>query len=342
MKSIVKKKAEKGLWLEESPIPQINDQEVLIKIRKTSICGTDLNIYKWDPWARKNVPIPLIIGHEFVGDVVEIGKAVKNIPIGSRVSGEGHLTCGTCPGCLRGHKHLCKNVRGVGYHSQGCFAEYFALPAENVFLLPDFVEDSVAAIFDPFGNTVHTALSFPLITEDVLITGAGPIGMMAAAVAKKSGARKVVVTDINDYRLGLAKKMGADAVVNVSKESLDHTMEKLGIKHGFTIGLEMSGNGQALSTLLEKAQYGARIALLGILPPNTAIDWDLVIFKMLLLKGIYGREIFSTWIQMVNLIEGGLDLKPIITHTYKADHFEEGFQVMLSGNSGKVILDWES
>ncbi len=340
MKSIVKKKAEKGLWLDNTPEPTIREHEVLIKIRKTSICGTDLTIYKWDAWAQKNVPVPLVVGHEFVGDVVEIGSNVKTVKVGDRVSGEGHITCGHCPNCRKGLKHLCINVRGIGYHLPGCFAEYFALPEENVFILPDFVSDNMASIFDPFGNAVHTALSFPLIGENVLITGAGPIGMMAAAIAKKAGARHVVITDVNDYRLNLAKTAGADAAVNISRDSLDDAMKTLGIKHGFTVGMEMSGNGKAFSTLLEKTQHGGNIALLGILPPNTAIDWDLVIFKMLTIKGIYGREIFATWFKMVHLIESGLDLNPIITHEYAADDFEAGFQAMLSGNCGKVILNW--
>lgn len=340
MKSIVKKKAEQGLWLEDSPMPHIKDHEVLIKIRKTSICGTDLHIFKWDSWAQKNVPVPLIIGHEFVGDVVEIGKDVKGIEVGDRVSGEGHLTCGICRNCKKGLKHLCVNTRGVGYHVTGCFAEYMTLPAENVFLLPDFVTDDIAAIFDPFGNAVHTALSFNLTGEDVLITGAGPIGIMGAAIAKKAGARKVVVTDINEYRLGLAKKLGATDVVNVSQTPLKKIMPLLGVENGFTVGMEMSGNAQAFSTMLETAQHGAKIALLGILPPNTAIDWDLVIFKMFTIKGIYGREIFSTWYQMLNLVERGLDLQPIITHHFAADDFAKAFDIMLSGNCGKIILNW--
>lgn len=340
MKSIVKKKAEVGLWMEDSPLPVCGDHDVLIKIHKTSICGTDLHIYKWDKWAQKNVPVPLIVGHEFVGEIVEVGKAVRGLNIGDRVSGEGHITCGHCPNCRKGLKHLCINTRGIGYHKTGCFAEYFALPAENVFVLPDKVEDRIAAIFDPFGNAVHTALTFKLTGENVLITGAGPIGAMAVAIAKKAGARNVVITDINDYRLDLAKKFGADAAVNVMNTTLEEAMASLGIQHGFTVCMEMSGNPQAFTTLLNNARHGAKIALLGILPPETIIDWDLVIFKMLTIKGIYGREIFATWFKMVDLVASGLDLSPIITHEFDADDFEKGFEAMKSGNCGKVILNW--
>ncbi|HEY4831385.1 MAG TPA: L-threonine 3-dehydrogenase [Waddliaceae bacterium] len=340
MRSIVKKYSKPGLWMEDSPIPKLEDNEVLIKIRKTSICGTDLNIDKWGPWAQKNVPVPLIIGHEFVGEIAEVGKNVKNLQIGERVSGEGHITCGYCPNCRKGLKHICMNVRGVGYHRTGCFAEYFTLPAENVFSLPAFIDDDIAAIFDPYGNAVHTALSYNLIGEDILITGAGPIGIMSAAIAQKAGARRVVITDINNYRLALAKKMGISYAVNVNSTSIEDIMREAGIQDGFTVGLEMSGNPQALATLLEKAQHGAHIALLGILPPQTQIDWDLVIFKMLVLKGIYGREIFGTWFKMINLLDSGLNLHPLVTHQYPAEDFEKGFEAMRSGNCGKVILNW--
>lgn len=340
MKSIVKKTSGPGLSMESSPKPKIKAHEVLIKVRKTSICGTDVTIHKWDPWAQKNVPVPLIIGHEFVGEIVEIGSEVKGLKVGERVTGEGHITCGTCINCRKGLKHVCENVRGLGYHISGCFAEYFALPGENVFPLPASIDDDIAAIFDPYGNAVHTALSFDLTGEDVLITGAGPIGIMAAAIAQKAGARKVVITDINDYRLGLAKKMGAPYTVNVKTSSIESAMEEAGVHNGFTVGLEMSGKSQGLNTLLEKSRYGAKIALLGILPPNTAIDWDLVIFKMLTLKGIYGREIFGTWYKMVSLVESGLNLHPLITHQYPVDEFEKGFEAMISGNCGKVILNW--
>lgn len=340
MKAIIKKNRTAGLWMEEAPIPDIADHEVLIKTHQTSICGTDVHIYKWDEWAQKTIPVPMVIGHEFAGEIAAVGRNVKDLKVGDRVSGEGHITCGQCPPCHHGKKHLCMNTLGLGVHRHGCFAEYFNLPAENIFKLPDFVPDELASIFDPFGNAVHTALSFPLTGEDVLITGAGPIGIMSAAIAQKAGARNIVITDINEYRLNLAKKMGATHAVNVSQTSLKEVMKEIGLDYGFTIGLEMSGNPKGLNTLLETAQNGAKIALLGILPPGTVIDWDLVIFKMLELKGIYGREIFGTWYKMTHLLQSGLNLKPVITHQYKAENFEEAFQTMLSGHSGKVTLSW--
>jgi threonine 3-dehydrogenase len=341
MKALVKNCPAPGLSLvTDAPIPKINDHEVLIKTRKNSICGTDVHIYKWDSWAAKTVPTPLVIGHEFMGEIAQVGRHVKDLKEGDRVSGEGHITCGVCPPCRKGKKHLCMNTQGVGVHRHGCFAEYFSLPAENVFVLPASVKDNLAAIFDPFGNAVHTALSFELTGEDVLITGAGPIGIMAASIAKKAGARHVVITDVNEYRLELARKMGATYAVNVSKESVTDVMKKIGITHGFTVGLEMSGNPSALSTLLQTAQHGAGIALLGILPPTTQIDWDLVIFKMLNIKGIYGREIFSTWYKMTHLLEAGLNLEPIITHELSIDEYQKGFEIMMSGQSGKIILNW--
>lgn len=341
MKALVKKERGVGLWMEDIPKPTtIGDDDVMIKTRKASICGTDIHIYKWDAWAQKTIHVPMVIGHEFVGEIAEVGKHVKNLKPGMRVCCEGHLVCGTCPSCRMGKKHLCMRTQGLGYNRPGCFAEYFVIPAEAVFVLPPSITDDQAAIFDPFGNAVHTALTFPLTSEDVLITGAGPIGMMVAAIAKKAGARYVVVTDVNDYRLDLAKKMGATHTVNVSQASLDELMKTLDIKHGFTIGLEMSGHPDGLSTLLEKIRHGGHISLLGILPPGTAVDWDLVIFKMLTLKGIYGREVFSTWYQMVHLIESGLDLSPVITHHFPVDDFQKGFDVMLTGRAGKVIIDW--
>lgn len=331
MKAIVKKYSEVGVWMDEVPVPTIQDNEVLIKILKTSICGTDLHIYKWDAWARKNVPVPLVIGHEFVGVIEKIGSRVKNYKVGERVTGEGHLVCGVCEPCLEGKKHLCPQTKGIGYHAPGVFAEYAVFPEENVFRLPKDISDEEAAIFDPYGNTVHTVLSFPLTSEDVLITGAGPIGCMAAAIARFGGARKVVVTDVNPYRLQLAKQMGATEVVNVKEQEL---------KGSFGLGFEMAGNSAALNQLLAHVKHGGKVALLGILPPGTLIDWDLVIFKMLEIKGIYGREIFRTWHQMCRLIEGGLNISPVITHRFKADDFQKGFDVMLSGQSGKVILEW--
>lgn len=341
MKALVKKESAPGIWMQDVPVPEISDNDVLIKVKKSSICGTDVNIYKWGAWAQKNVPIGTTIGHEFMGIVSKIGKNVKGIKVGDRVSGEGHLVCDTCINCRKGLKHLCPNTIGVGVKTNGSFAEYLSLPAENVFPVPADIEDDIAAIFDPFGNAVHTALSFPLTSEDVLITGAGPIGIMAAAIATKAGARNVVITDMNEYRLDLAKKLGAKTVVNISNTPLTDVMKSLGIVEGFTVGLEMSGSPAAFNSILETAQPGAKIALLGILPPKTEIDWDLVIFKMLNLKGIYGREIFTTWYQMVNLIEGGLNLNPLITHHFGIDDFEKGFQAMLSGSCGKVILNWD-
>lgn len=340
MKALVKKHAEPGLWMEEVPVPALGDNDVLIKTHKTSICGTDVHIYKWDAWAQKTIPVPMVVGHEYMGEIAELGKNVTGLKVGDRVSGEGHLTCGQCPPCRMGKKHLCMKTKGLGVHTHGCFAEYFTLPAENVFVLPSFIKEDIAAIFDPYGNAVHTALSFPLTCEDVLITGAGPIGIMAAAIAQKAGARNVVITDLNPYRLDLARKMGATHAIDISKTSLKDVMHDIGIQYGFTVGLEMSGHPNGLNTLLETAQHGAKIALLGILPPNTLIDWDLVIFKMLELKGIYGREIFKTWFQMTHLLESGLNLDPIITHRFLVDDFQKGFDVMLSGQSGKVILNW--
>jgi threonine 3-dehydrogenase len=340
MKAIIKKEPMQGLWMDDIPVPTIENNEVLIKSVKTSICGTDLNIYKWNPWSQKTVPLPLVIGHEFMGVIAKIGSNVKGLKEGDRIAGEGHITCGHCPPCRMGKKHICMNTIGLGYHCNGCFSEYFRFPAENVFLLPDTISDDLAAIFDPYGNAVHTALSADLVGEDVLITGAGPIGIMATAIAKYAGARNIVITDINPYRLDLATKMGATAAVNVSSSNVEEAMQQLGIDHGFTVGMEMSGHPQGLTTLLKTAQHGAHISLLGILPPDCPIDWDLIIFKMLRLKGIYGREIFSTWYKMTHMIEGGLDLSPIITHHFPVDDFEKGFQTMLSGNCGKVILDW--
>lgn len=340
MKALVKRYPKEGLWLEDAPIPHLGDNEVLIKTKKTSICGTDVHIYKWDSWAQKTIPYPMVIGHEFMGEIVELGRSVTHLKVGDRVSGEGHIVCGVCPPCRRGQKHLCMNTLGVGVHRHGCFAEYFNIPAENVFQLPSSVPDDLAAIFDPFGNATHTALSFEITGEDVLITGAGPIGIMAAAIARKAGARRVVITDLNEYRLDLAKKMGATHAIDIRKENLKDVMKSIGVEYGFTVGLEMSGHPNGLATLLDCAQHGAKIALLGILPPNCPIDWDLVIFKMLQIKGIYGREIFSTWFKMTHMLESGLDLSPIITHHFPVDQFEEGFKVMMSGQSGKVILDW--
>ena len=340
MKALVKRHKKPGLWLEDVPVPKISDNEVLIKPHKTSICGTDIHIYKWDEWAQKTVPVPMVVGHEFMGEIVEVGRNVSFLKPGDLVSGEGHLVCNICRNCREGNKHLCPNTKGFGYHTPGCFAEYFNFPAENVFLLPPGISSDLAAIFDPFGNATHTALSFDLVGEDVLITGAGPIGIMGAAICKHAGARHVVITDVNEYRLDLARKMGVTRAVNITKEKIEDVIDELNIDNKFTVGLEMSGNPNGLNDLINNVQMGGSIGLLGILPPNTLIDWNKVIFRMLTLKGIYGREMFGTWYKMTHMVQSGLNIEPIITHRYKADDFEQGFEVMLSGNSGKVILDW--
>lgn len=341
MKALVKKSDSIGLVMEDVPLPKITENDVLIKVKKTSICGTDVHIWKWDEWAKKTVPAPLVIGHEFMGTVAELGKNVKDFHVGQRVSAEGHLTCGICPSCKNGKRHCCENTVGIGVQRQGCFAEYITIPSQNVFPVPDPISDEIAAIFDPLGNATHTALSFELTGEDVLITGAGPIGIMAAAIARHAGARHVVITDPNSYRLDLAKKLGATHTVNIEKESLKEVTKKLGIEWGYTIGLEMSGNPRALSDQLEMMQHGGKIALLGILPKETKIDWDHVIFKMLLLKGIYGREIFSTWYKMTHMLESGLNLEALITHRFAAEDFQKGFEAMLAKSAGKVILEWD-
>ncbi len=340
MKALVKTTRGIGLTMEDVPMPQIGPNDVLIKIKKSAICGTDVHIWNWDDWAQKTVPVPLVVGHEFMGTIVELGENVKHFKLGQRVSGEGHLTCGYCPNCRKGLKHVCSNVKGIGYDVTGNFSEYFKLPADNVFPIPDSIPDDLAAIFDPFGNATHTALSYDLVGEDVLITGAGPIGIMAAAIAKHAGARHIVITDMNEYRLELARTVGATHAINVAKQSLKEETARMGIEYGYTVGLEMSGSPAGLNSLIEAMQYGGKVALLGILPPNTSVDWKKVIFGMLNLKGIYGREIFSTWYKMAHMLESGLNLAPIITHHFPIDRFKEGFEVMLSGQSGKVILDW--
>ena len=341
MKSLVKAKAEKGIWLQDTPEPEVGHNDPLIKIRKTAICGTDMHIYNWDEWSQKTIPVPMVVGHEYVGEVVGMGQEVKGFKVGDRVSGEGHITCGHCRNCRAGRVHLCRNTEGVGVNRPGAFAEYLVIPAFNAFKIPDNISDDLASIFDPFGNAVHTALSFDLVGEDVLITGAGPIGIMAAAVAKHVGARHVVVTDINPYRLELAKKMGATRAVDVSKEDLKDVMNELGMTEGFDVGLEMSGVPVAFRDMLNKMNHGGKIAMLGIPPQDVAIDWNQVIFKGLVIKGIYGREMFETWYKMASLLQSGLDLSPIITHTFSIDDFQKGFDTMGSGHSGKVILDWQ-
>lgn len=340
MKSISKLKPEPGIWMTDVPMPTIGPNDVLIKIKKTAICGTDLHIYKWDEWAQRTVPIPLTIGHEFAGEVVDVGAEVTGYKKGDRVSGEGHLTCGHCRNCRAGRRHLCRNTRGIGYHTTGCFAEYLAFPAENTFHIPDSISDDVAAILDPLGNATHTALSFDLVGEDVLITGAGPVGIMAAGIAKHAGARFVVITDINNYRLELAKKMGATRVVNTQVESLKNVMQELGMTEGFDVGLEMSGHASAFNEMLQLMNHGGRVALLGLLPKDTAINWDLVIFKGLILKGIYGREMFETWYKMTSMLLSGLDVSCLITHHFSALDFQKGFDVLQSGQAAKVIFDW--
>ena len=340
MKSLVKLKPEQGIWLSDTEKPVMGHNDLLIKINKTAICGTDIHIYNWDEWSQKTIPVPMVVGHEYAGEVVDMGQEVKGFDVGDRVSGEGHITCGYCRNCRGGRTHLCRNTVGVGVNRAGAFAEYLVIPAYNAFKLPDEISDDLAAIFDPFGNAVHTALSFDLVGEDVLITGAGPIGIMAAAVAKHVGARHVVITDINEYRLDLARKMGATRAVDVSKENLKDVMNDLGMTEGFDVGLEMSGVPMAFTGMLESMNNGGKIAMLGIPGSDMAIDWSQVIFKGLTIKGIYGREMFETWYKMASLIQSGLDLSPIITHHYNIDDFQQGFDAMRSGQSGKVILDW--
>ena len=341
MKALSKLKAEPGIWMTDAPKPEVGHNDLLIKIRKTAICGTDVHIYKWDEWASKTIPTPMVVGHEYVGEVVDMGQEVRGFSVGDRVSGEGHITCGHCRNCRAGRVHLCRNTTGVGVNREGAFAEYLVIPAFNAFKIPDNISDELASIFDPFGNAVHTALSFDLVGEDVLITGAGPIGIMAAAVAKHVGARHVVITDVNEYRLELARKMGATRAVNVANEKLEEVMTDLGMTEGFDIGLEMSGVPSAFNSMLNNMNHGGKIAMLGIPPSDMAVDWNQVIFKGLVIKGIYGREMFETWYKMASLIQSGLNLSPIITHQYSVDDFQAGFDMMISGQSGKVILNWD-
>lgn len=342
MKSLVKAHSEKGIWLEDSPKPEVGHNDLLIKIRKTAICGTDMHIYNWDEWAQNTIPVPMVVGHEYVGEVVGMGEEVAGFNVGDRVSGEGHITCGHCRNCRAGRRHLCRNESGVGVNRPGAFAEYLVIPAFNAFKIPDNISDDLASIFDPFGNAVHTALSFDLVGEDVLITGAGPIGIMAAAVARHVGARHVVITDVNPYRLALAEKMGASRAVNVANTKLKDVMNELGMSEGFDVGMEMSGVPSAFRDMLACMNNGGKVAMLGIPPQDVAINWNEVIFKGLTIKGIYGREMFETWYKMASLIQSGLDLTPIITHEFAIDDFQKGFDTMGSGESGKVILDWQS
>ncbi|MBF0360058.1 MAG: L-threonine 3-dehydrogenase [Oligoflexia bacterium] len=344
MKALVKRYPKKGLWFEDVPVPSIKDDEVLIKIKKTAICGTDIHIYQWDEWSQRTIPVPMHVGHEFVGEIVELGELVKGkgLKVGDRVSGEGHIVCGHCRNCRAGTRHLCINTKGIGVHLPGSFAQYLALPAVNVFPLPKEITDDEASILDPFGNAVHTALSFDLVGEDVLITGAGPIGIMAGAVAKHVGARKVVITDVNEYRLNLAKKMGIEHVINIKNEDLKDVEKHIGMTEGFDVGLEMSGSGEALNGMLEVMRMGGKIALLGIIPSSATISWDKVIFKGIFMKGIYGREMFETWYKMVAMLQSGLNIDSIFTHYFPIEQYEEGFEIMSAGKSGKVILDWSN
>src|ERR1700726_2190843 len=340
MKALVKQRAAPGIWLEDIPEPKVGPNDVLIEIAKTAICGTDMHIYNWDAWAQKTIPVPMAVGHEYCGRIVELGSEVKGLQKGDRVSGEGHITCGYCRNCRAGRRHLCRNTVGVGVNRPGAFAEFLVIPAFNAFKIPPEISDDLAAIFDPFGNATHTALSFNLVGEDVLITGAGPIGIMAAAIARHVGARYVVITDVNDYRLDLARRMGATRAVNVEREKLRDVMDELGMTEGFDVGMEMSGVPQAFESLLLHMNHGGKVALLGIPPARMAIDWNQIIFKGLEIKGVYGREMSETWYKMVAMVQSGLDLSPIITHHYAAEEFETAFATMLSGQSGKIILDW--
>lgn len=341
MKTLSKAKAEKGIWMVDQPKPELGHNDVLIKIKKTAICGTDMHIYHWDEWAQHTIPVPMTVGHEYVGVIEEVGQEVKGFQVGDRVSGEGHITCGFCRNCRAGRRHLCRNTTGVGVNRPGAFGEYLVIPAENAYKIPDDISDEVASILDPLGNAAHTALSFDLVGEDVLITGAGPIGIMAAAIARHAGARHVVITDINDYRLDLAKQMGATRTVNVSQEKLEDVMKEIGMKEGFDVGMEMSGVPSAFRSMLQTINHGGKIAMLGIPSSDLAIDWNQVIFKGLIIKGIYGREMYETWYKMIAMLQSGLDVSPIITHRFKIDEFETGFETMASGQSGKVVLSWD-
>jgi threonine 3-dehydrogenase len=342
MRTLAKTKREPGIWMSEAPKPEVGPNDVLIKIRKTAICGTDMHIYNWDEWAQNTIPVPMHVGHEYVGTVEAMGTEVRGLKIGQRVSGEGHIVCGHCRNCRAGRRHLCRNTVGVGVNRPGAFADYLVIPAVNAFPIPDDIPDEIASILDPFGNAAHTALSFDLVGEDVLITGAGPIGIMAAAICRHVGARHVVITDVNDYRLELARKMGAHRTVNIQREKLRDIMPSLNMVEGFDVGLEMSGVPAAFRDMLDVMNHGGKIAMLGIPPGDMAIDWTQIIFKGLTLKGIYGREMFETWYKMIALIQGGLDLTPMITHRFDVKDYLEGFRTMGSGKSGKVVLDWSA
>jgi threonine 3-dehydrogenase len=342
MKALVKSRAQRGLWLEDVPVPDYGINDVLIRVLKTGICGTDVHIYDWDEWAQSTIPVPLVIGHEFVGEIAAVGSNAGGFEVGEIVSGEGHVVCGRCRNCLAGRRHLCAHTMGVGVNRAGAFAEYIALPISNIWRHHANIDLDIAAIFDPFGNAVHTALSFPVLGEDVLITGAGPIGIMAAAIVKHAGARFVVITDVNEHRLKLAEKMGITLAVNTKETPLPEVQKKLGMQEGFDVGLEMSGNPTAFREMLANMSHGARIAMLGIPSKEMAIDWKQVIFNMLTIKGIYGREMYETWYKMSVMLESGLDIRPVITHRFPWNEFERGFDAMKTGNAGKVILDWRT
>jgi len=342
MKAIVKKERKEGLWLEEVPVPEIGINDVLIKIHKTSICGTDVHIWNWDEWAQKTIPVPMTIGHEFAGTVAAKGSNVHDLKVGDVVSGEGHIVCGRCRNCLAGRRHLCSTTSGVGVNRAGAFAEYLCIPVTNVWHADKNIPMDIVSIFDPFGNATHSVLSFNVLGEDVLITGAGPIGLMAVAIAKHAGARYVVITDMNSYRLELAKKMGATVTLNISKgqQIVKNIQKKLGMKEGFDVGLEMSGSGEAFRDMLANMCHGGKIAMLGIPSNNLAIDWNTLVFNMLTIKGIYGREMYETWYMMQSMLQTGLDITPVITHHFHYTEFEQAFEVMRSGQSGKIILNW--
>ncbi len=341
MKALVKRRPEKGIWLENAPIPEIGKNDVLIKIKRTSICGTDIHIYEWDDWARNTIPAPMIIGHEFVGVIEAVGDNVHDVQIGELVSGEGHVVCGRCRNCRAGRRHLCNSTSGVGVNRPGAFAEYLSIPVTNVWHCDPNIPLDVLSCFDPLGNATHTALSFDVLGEDVLITGAGPIGIMAAAIAKHAGARFVVITDVNEYRLDLARTMGVTRAVHAAKEDLREVMRELGMTEGFDVGLEMSGNQQAFTSMIDTMCHGGKIALLGIHQPGTVVDWNSIVFNGLTIKGIYGREMYETWYKMTSMIQSGLDISPVITHRYHYTDYQEAFDLMASGKSGKIVLNWE-
>jgi threonine 3-dehydrogenase len=342
MKALVKSRAERGLWLEDIPKPGIGINDVLIRVRYTGICGTDVHIYQWDSWAQKTIPVPMAIGHEFVGEIVEVGSNVNDFYPGDIVSGEGHVVCGRCRNCLAGRRHLCARTLGVGVNRPGAFAEFISLPMTNIWRHDPKINQKVAAIFDPFGNAVHTALSFPVLGEDVLITGAGPIGIMAIPVVRHAGARHIVITDMNPFRLDLAKKMGATLAVNPAETPIAEVQKQLGMLEGFDVGLEMSGNAEALRDMIANMSHGGKIAILGIPAKEMLMDWRQVIFNMLTIKGIYGREMYETWYKMSVLLESGVDIAPVITHRFPYTDFQQGLEAMISGQTGKVILDWTS